>query len=101
VRENYAGRAATAAHLEPAPKYGCEIRLRGKRRVTVCDNGPECISKHFDAWLSRTRLKQRDIVMCDEIRRVHRENFGVYGQCQTWLQLLREVLSPAAARSSV
>lgn len=43
--------------------------------------------------------KQRDIVLRDEIRRVHKENFDVYGQDKTWKQLKREKI--VAARCTV
>ena len=33
---------------------------------------------------------QRDVVLREEIRRVHAENFDVYGQDKTWKQLKRE-----------
>jgi putative transposase len=39
--------------------------------------------------------KQRDILLRTEIRRVHAENFDVYGQDKTWKQLKREGV-PAA-----
>lgn len=43
--------------------------------------------------------KQRDIVLRGEIRRVHAENFDVYGQDKTWKQLKREKI--VAARCTV
>ncbi|MEQ9005363.1 MAG: IS3 family transposase [Pseudomonadales bacterium] len=38
---------------------------------------------------------RRDMALSPEIRRVHRENFGVYGARKVWLQLLREELPVA------
>jgi putative transposase len=43
--------------------------------------------------------KRRDIVLRGEIRRVHAENFDVYGQSKTWEQLGRENI--VAARCTV
>jgi hypothetical protein len=41
---------------------------------------------------------QRDLLLMERIRRVHRENFGVYGVRKVWLQLGREGTAVAAAR---
>ena len=38
---------------------------------------------------------QRDRVLMPEIRRVHDENFGVYGARKVWRQLLREKVTVA------
>jgi putative transposase len=39
--------------------------------------------------------QQRDAGLCDDIRRVHVENFGVYGVRKVWRQLLREGVTVA------
>ena len=42
---------------------------------------------------------QRDQALCEQIRRVHEANFGVYGACKVWRQLGREGI--AVARCTV
>lgn len=47
----------------------------------------------------RPPRQQRDEQLCDEIRRVHRENYDVYGARKVWEQLRREQI--AVARCTV
>lgn len=43
----------------------------------------------------RPPRQHRDGILCDDIRRVHAENFSVYGVRKVWRQLLREGVSVA------
>ena len=56
------------------------------------------VAQRVDATKSSPRAR-RDIVLMEEIRRVHRENFEVYGVRKVWLQLDREGI--AVARCTV
>jgi putative transposase len=77
----------TAFVAEHRDEYGVEPICR------MLPIAPSTYYEHKARQADPGRLparKQRDIVLREEIRRVHRENFDVYGQCKTWLQLLRE-----------
>jgi len=43
---------------------------------------------------------RRDALLVNEITRVHTANYGVYGARKVWLQLNREGIPVARARSS-
>ena len=45
--------------------------------------------QHLDPEKFSPRAK-RDMTLCEKIRRIHAENFGVYGARKVWRQLLRE-----------
>jgi putative transposase len=44
--------------------------------------------------------QQRDEYLLEQVRRVHAENYGVYGARKVWLALNREGVSVAGARWS-
>ena len=64
---------------------------------------PIAPSTYYDARrrtaAAPTPAQRRDEELCHHIRRVHAENFGVYGARKVWLQLNREGI--AVARCTV
>lgn len=76
--------------------YGVEPICR------VLPIAPSTYHAHVAQRLDAAKLSlraRRDVVLMEEIRRVHRDNFGVYGVRKVWLQLGREGM--AVARCAV
>jgi putative transposase len=76
--------------------YGVEPICR------VLPIAPSTYHAHVAQRLDAARLSLRargDVMLMEEVRRVHRDNFGVYGVQQVWLQLGREGI--AVARCTV
>jgi putative transposase len=76
--------------------YGVEPICR------VLPIAPSTYHAHVAQRLDAARLSlraRRDVMLMEEVRRVHRDNFGVYGVRKVWLQLGREGI--AVARCTV
>jgi transposase InsO family protein len=67
----------------------------------ICEQLPIAPSSYFEQKSRQKdpsrvpRRLRRDAELCEEIRRVYRENFSVYGARKTWLQLNREAIPVA------
>jgi transposase InsO family protein len=73
-------------------EYGVEPIAR------VLPIAPSTYHEHAARARNPLRLparQQRDAGLCDDIQRVHVENFGVYGVRKVWRQLLREGVTVA------
>ena len=68
--------------------------------TVLCEHGIKIAPSTYYEHLNRaaTTRQERDELLKVEVRRVHGENFGVYGARKVWLQLNREL---AAGRASM
>ena len=60
--------------------------------AVLSEHGVKIAPSTYYEWKDRlpTARQERDQVLLDHIRRVHRDNFGVYGPRKVWLVLNRE-----------
>jgi putative transposase len=69
-------------------RWGVEPICRVLSEELGCKIAPSTYYEHLTARPSRRELA--DEAIKPQIRRVHRDNFGVYGARKVWLQLNRE-----------
>ena len=65
--------------------------------AVLSEHGVKIAPSTYYEWRDKlpSRREERDAVLLDHIRRVHTENFGVYGPRKVWLVLNREGIAVA------
>lgn len=83
-------------HADHQPAYGLRWGVEPICAV-LSEHGVKLAPSTYYEWRDKlpTARGQRDIVLLEHIRRVHAENFGVYGPRKVWLVLNREGISVA------